>query len=508
MMNTLRQLIEEALQGYPDRIAFYQLDGESATYRQLAEGSESVSGMLRPFIQPTDRVAVCLPKSISSVACLFGAVKAGAAYLPLDVDAPVGRNSFILSDARASAILTTPEWAKALTPDHSPFLVRSFSLFGKELVLLQWKRTSEEVLKIPADLAYILYTSGSTGKPKGVMITHSNALCFIHWCANQFEITSSDIFSSIAPFHFDLSIFDLYTAISRGASVVLLDAASVKNPMLLCEVIQRFSITCWYATPTTLKMMLRFGRMERYQFDSLRLILFAGEVFPMAPLNELRSRWSHAAFYNLYGPTETNVCTFFALPDTINPHQEEPFPIGIACPYASCYILVGDTPQPLESGLEGELLVGGQSVMAGYLNNPERNEESLLDFQGERYYRTGDLVRIDENLAIHYHGRKDRMVKRNGYRIELGEIEAALHAHPQISEAGVINHQKGVNGTETQIIAFYGSQTGEEISMIQLQEFLTGFIPVYMLPDQFFHLQEIPKTSTFKVNYPALSASL
>ncbi len=507
-MNTLRQLIEEAFSCFPDHVAFYQLDGDSATYGLLAEGSESVAGMLRPFIKSTDRVAICLPKSISSVACIFGAIKAGAAYLPLDVDAPVGRNSFILSDARASAILTTPEWANAITPAHPPYFVRSFSLFGRELVLLQWKRSYQDAIEIPADLAYILYTSGSTGKPKGVMITHSNALCFIHWCADQFEVTSRDVFSSIAPFHFDLSIFDLYTAISKGACVVLIDAVSVKNPMLLCEVIQRFSITCWYATPTTLKMMLRFGRMDRYQFDSLRLILFAGEVFPVAPLNELRSRWSQAQFYNLYGPTETNVCTYFALSGAIDSHQEEPFPIGTACPYSTCYILVGNDPQILKPGLEGELLVGGQSVMAGYLNNPDRSAECLLDFNGEKCYCTGDLVRVDKNLAIHYHGRKDRMIKRNGYRIELGEIESALHTHPDISEAGVVHQQKGANGSETQIIAFYGSQSGDEISIVQLQEFLTGFVPMYMLPDQYVHLQEIPKTSTHKVNYPALSASL
>ena len=503
-MESLRDLIESALHRFEGRTALWALDGSSASYADLDRESKVFAEILAAFLKPTDRVSICLPKSFASVAAIFGTIRAGGCYLPIDHDAPAGRNAFILGDAGARALVTTPTFAEALKGLFPPHTETDLGIFGEELRLLTWEPKVE--VSIPKDVAYILYTSGSTGRPKGVMISQDNALCFIEWAAEEFQIQSSDVISSIAPFHFDLSVFDLYASMLRGAGVVLIDAASSKNPMLLAEAIGRFGITVWYATPTTLKLMLRFGRLERHPADTLRVVLFAGEVFPIGPLNELRLRWPQARFANLYGPTETNVCTFHILPLEVETDRTEPYPIGIPCPFASCWI---DGPQgivPAAPGLEGELLVGGRSVMAGYLNNPERNAESLTAQGSERLYRTGDVVRADASGCLHYISRKDRMVKRNGYRIELGEIEAALHRHPDISEAGVIS--KGPQGEqpETRIVGYYGTRSGQSIALLELQEFLAGEVPAYMLPDRLVHLQDMPRTSTHKIDYPALTA--
>lgn len=503
-METLQDLIGSAMHRFEGRTALWNLDGGSASYADLDRESNGFAELLKAHIRPLDRVGICLPKSFAAVAAIFGTIRANGCYLPIDHDAPASRNAYILEDAGARALVTTPSISGALEGLYPPSSVTPVLIFGLELQLLLWEPTVE--VSTPNDLAYILYTSGSTGRPKGVMISQDNALCFIEWAADEFSIRESDVISSIAPFHFDLSVFDLYASMLRGASVVLIDAQSSKNPMLLAEAVGRFGMTVWYATPTTLKLMLRFGRLERHPTESLRLVLFAGEVFPIGPLNELRTRWPRVLFANLYGPTETNVCTYHLLPTEIEHERTEPYPIGIPCPFANCFIDSPSGIKPFAPGLEGELLVGGRSVMAGYLNNPEKNAETLLTHAGDRLYRTGDLVRVDGSGCLHYISRKDRMVKRNGYRIELGEIEAALHRHHDISDAGVISTGPQSDQPETRIIGYYGTRSGQSIPLLELQDFLSTQVPAYMLPDRLVHLHEMPRTSTHKIDYPALSA--
>lgn len=491
-----------ALERFRDRTALLDLEGRSLTYGVLAERSGQISGALPPGA-PGTRHAVCLPKGFSAVTAILGIIRSGAAYLPLDFDAPDSRNAYILEDARIRALITTPERAASLQ-DTLPVRSRDSLLCGdRELAILHLNWPGEALPDVPADLAYILYTSGSTGRPKGVMITDDNAWSFVEWAADTFRVTERDVVSSIAPFHFDLSVFDLYAALTRGSAIVLVDAAAAKNPMILAEIIDRFGITVWYATPTTLKMMLRFGRLDRYHHRSLRVILFAGEVFPIEPLNALRARWAQASFHNLYGPTETNVCTWYDLPAQVEEERRLPYPIGKPCPFAVCFLENDGKYAPALPGHEGELLVGGRSVMAGYLNQPDRNALAFVDVQGTRCYRTGDLVRVDEDGQIIYLSRRDRMVKRNGYRIELGEIEAALHRHPDVTEAGAI--ATGATQGDTRILVFYSTRDGQPLDTLDLQRHTGGEVPSYMLPDQYLFLGEMPKTSTHKIDYPALA---
>jgi amino acid adenylation domain-containing protein len=501
-MGQLRDHLEEGLRRHAGRTALYELSGATLSYGDLDGRSAQIAAALPP-VRPGTRRAVCLPKGFDAVAAIFGIIRSGAAYLPLDFDAPDNRNTYILEDARVSELITTPERAALLAAGLPGQVSAALRPGDSDLVICRFDWMDDLPVEAPEDLAYILYTSGSTGRPKGVMITDDNAWSFIDWAAGAFALNETDIVSSIAPFHFDLSVFDLYAALTRGAATVLIDAASAKNPMLLSELIDRFAITVWYATPTTLKMMLRFGRMDRYSHSSLRTVLFAGEVFPVEPLNSLRRRWNHASFHNLYGPTETNVCTWYSLPAEVDEAQREPFPIGKACPFATCYIENEGAIQPATPGLEGELLVGGRSVMAGYLNQPERNAAAFLALEDDTLYRTGDIVRVDQHGQILYVSRRDRMVKRNGYRIELGEIEAALHRHQGISEAGAIS-TTGPAG-EVRILAYYSTRDQAPLETLPLQEHMGGQIPSYMWPDQYLHLAEIPKTSTHKVDYPALA---
>ena len=286
-------------------------------------------------------------------------------------------------------------------------------------------------------MAYILYTSGSTGNPKGVMYSHKAALAFVNWCSETFEFNELDVFSSHAPFHFDLSIFDLYVSLKHGASVILIGEESGKQPMILAQLIVDRRISVWYSTPSILTLLVKYGKPEKFDYLNLRQVFFAGEVFPVKHLAALKSIWKHPKYFNLYGPTETNVCTYFEIPHVIPPDQTTAFPIGKSCSHFVCKAFDENCEQ-LKTGEEGELCVTGP-IMSGYWNLPERTQQVFFtDKSGRTWYKTGDIVREQSDGNYVYISRKDRMVKRRGYRVELGEIESALYKHLSVVEAAVV----------------------------------------------------------------------
>jgi amino acid adenylation domain-containing protein len=355
------------------------------------------------------------------------------------------------------------------------------------------------------DLAYILYTSGSTGRPKGVMHSHATARAFIDWCSGEFSPLPSDRFSSHAPFHFDLSILDIYVPIKHGGSVVLIDSETGKNPGQLAEMISDLAITAWYSTPSILRMLLEHGNLAQRDYSALRILNFAGEVFPIKHLRALMSAWPHPAYYNLYGPTETNVCTYYKLPPDLPADDDYALPIGVRCSGDETRIIEPDERE-VEPGGEGELIVAGGSVMLGYWNLPERSADAFVSHDNKRWYKTGDIVKETETGDLVFLGRRDRMVKRRGYRVELGEIEAALHRHPSIPEAAVVSRQNADG--EVEIYAFHAWAETAAPSLIKLKQFCSQHLPLYMMPDRFRAVDALPKTSTDKVDYQRLKDTI
>jgi amino acid adenylation domain-containing protein len=355
----------------------------------------------------------------------------------------------------------------------------------------------------PDDIAYILYTSGSTGKPKGVVLTHRNAMTFVQWCADTFRPSEDDRFSSHAPFHFDLSIMDLYVPIMHGATLVLIGAELGKDPQALAAFIAERRITSWYSTPSILSMLAQYGKMQRHDYSALRFVHFAGEVFPVKHLRLLKRILPHPRYLNLYGPTETNVCTWFEIPREIPEDRAEPFPIGRVCPPLEARV-VDERGVDVAFGSEGELVIAGPGVMQGYWNLPERNAAAfLVDGAGRKWYRTGDIVVETEGEGFLYVSRRDRMVKRRGFRIELGEIEAGLYRHPAVKEAAVVAVRDADAGVR--IKAFLSCRDGEQPSVIDLKRFCAENLPSYMVPDAFGIEHVLPKTSTDKVDYQRLA---
>jgi amino acid adenylation domain-containing protein len=462
------------------------------TYSELRARAETLSLKLQSAgIGKGDRVGIYLPKSIEFVEAIFGILRSEAAYLPLDFNAPVERNRYIIDNCEAKAIIIHKDKYESFESTYS-----TVCMLGTELFLI---KRNTETEKNKNDLAYILYTSGSTGRPKGVMISDSAALAFIEWCSSAFELNAADRFSSHAPFHFDLSVFDLFVSLKHGASLVLIDEETAKQPLLLAKMISEEKITVWYSTPTILNLLAVYGKMNKYNYDHLRLVLFAGEVFPVGQFNNLKQQWTRPVYYNLYGPTETNVCTFYRIPSDALSFSSS-FPIGKCCAHFKGMIFNEDSGS-------GELLISGKGVMDGYWEAAGSESDAFyIDSNDTRWYRTGDLVSIDKNNDYVFRGRIDRMVKRNGYRIELSEIETVLNLDPVINECAVISSRD--NNENTIITAFVCCFASEDESEIKMKEYCTKHLPLYMIPNTFIFLKRLPLTPNSKTDLQQLKQLL
>jgi amino acid adenylation domain-containing protein len=514
-IGSLVDYLEASARRFPDRVALVDPSGASLTYRELDDRADRLAGFLvQRGVRPGDRVGVIMPKGVTAVTALFGIMKARAAYVPADHTAPPARNAAILSDCDVKAAFLHPSCSPIVEawPSERPMpaaLVFTDATPAAPRADVKVASFVEALACAPVriadrnrdDLAYILYTSGSTGVPKGVMLSHGNALSFVDWCSDVFTPSETDRFSSHAPFHFDLSVLDIYVAIKHGAALYIVSEQLGKSPKELAAFIATSRLTVWYSTPSILGLLAEFGDLETRDYSSLRLVLFAGEVFPVKHLRHVTRQWPHAAYFNLYGPTETNVCTFARIPLPVPDDRVTPYPIGWPCSHCDALTL-DSAGNEVPLGEEGLLHIAGPSVFSGYWNRPELNGSVFSERDSRRWYNTGDVVRLDARDGYLYIGRRDRMVKRRGYRIELGEIEKALYQHPSLEQVAVVAlpDESGVR-----IAAYLISRSGgHRPSIVELKTFCARTLPAYMSPDVFLFVDSLPRTSTDKVDYQGL----
>ncbi|HUI40869.1 MAG TPA: amino acid adenylation domain-containing protein [Terriglobia bacterium] len=516
----LNQLLTRSAERYPERPAVWAR-GRTLTYQELEERSNQLAHLLRERgLGKGDRVGLYFPKAVESVAAMFGVLKAGGVYVALDPSAPAQRIEYIVQNCGIRALITTGDKLGGLRPGEIPTV--EFSVLAEENAVAAPNRFPwQDLAGIPGshppeplqpttlDLAYIIYTSGSTGRPKGVMLTHQNALTFVQWCADEFRVTHEDRLSNHAPLHFDLSVFDVYNAIEAGACTCMIPEDVQLFPASLARFILTQGISIWYSVPSALVFLLLHGRLSTLDLSRLRIILFAGEVFPMKYLRQLADAVPHAELYNLYGPTETNVCTYCKV-DRAALGTQDKLPIGRACLNTEVFAVDDGDRVVSEPGGEGELYVRGPSVTPGYWGDPEKTRKMVVPnrFQpyfDEKAYRTGDLVRLRTDGGYDFLGRRDNQIKSRGYRIELGEIEAVLLAHGGVREAAVVAVPDEEIGARLR--AFVAPHNGGALAAAELQEHCASRLPQYMIPERIELCETLPKTSTGKIDRVKLAAA-
>ena len=523
MVYLLQHLLINAAKRYPNKIAVYHRE-EMMTYGDLNDISDKLSiALIENGVKKGDRVGIYLVKSISSIVSIYGILKAGAVYVPLDPASPISRLQYIIKNCGIEYLITSNEKFKKLhrtiTEDHP---LKMAVITGKSKIdgipspirTIPWTAVVEAKYNenpnlevIETDLAYILYTSGSTGMPKGVMISHQNAFAFLNWIKDTFQITGDDRLSNHAPLHFDLSVFDIYGAAQAGASLSLVPDYISIFPAKLVDWIVENRISVWYSVPSILKMMVLHGNLKKHRFADLRTIIFAGEVFPIKYLRKLMTLIPHVDFYNLYGPTETNVITYYKL-DEIPTERISSIPIGKACSNMEVFALNENGHLVTEPGEEGELCARGSCIAKGYWGDEIGTKKNFIinplhSNYREIIYKTGDIVALDADQNFIYKGRVDQMIKSRGYRVELGEIESVLYNHPNIQEVAVVGIPDELVGNR--IKAFLVSKTGKQISSSEMKCFCGENLPNYMIPDDIKFLANLPKTGTGKIDKLALA---
>lgn len=514
----LSQSIDNAADRAPEQDAV-RCSGASLTYAELARRSNGLGRILTDHgLRRGDRVGIFMNKSVDSAVAIHGIMKAGGAYVPLDPFAPASRIAFVIRDCGIRHLITTDlklDQSLLLDEDLGELACLIGSAPRNRFRCVNWSEVGAAAHSSPPDvqlteqdLAYILYTSGSTGTPKGIMHTHRSGLSFAVWAAETYALTAEDRVSNHAPLHFDLSTFDFFASAQAGATIVIVPEAIAKLPADLGRLIAREKLTVWYSVPFALMQLLERGNLQGLDLSALRWILFAGEVFPTKHLRKLLDTLGHVRFSNLFGPTETNVCTYYHVPAVL-PASEEPIPIGRPCSNVES-LIVDEDALPVARGESGELLIRGGVVMCGYWGKPDLNQRGFYRrkvFGGnyeDVFYRTGDLVEELPDGNLKYLGRKDRQIKTRGYRVELDEVEAALLSLPAVDEAAAFTVPDG-QGSHV-IEAAVTTKEGLVLTPDAVMNHVAGQLPHYAVPAKVRVMNEFPRTSTGKINRRELEA--
>lgn len=468
---------------HPAHIAF--IEGERRV--SYAETLGSVQ-QLAAFINGP-RAAIALERGIDAALAILATLYADAAYVPLDMKNPPQRLRFIVIDADVQCIIgrgPCPEWA----PQPEAWLdidqLLSFPSSASRLAPPESGRTHSHAAR-GNEIAAILYTSGSTGTPKGVALSHRALHNFVAWTLGTFALSHTDRIASLAPFYFDLSVFDLFAGLAAGASIHFVPQGLTLAPSKLSRWLADQTISLWYTVPSLLSFLALKGGLQETPPPALRCILFAGEVFPTPQLINLCVQLPGVALYNLYGPTETNVCCYWPV-DRQRLNPGEAIPIGLpAC--GSALRIDADN---------GELLVDSKNNFSGYWR-----QGCLID-STERWHRTGDKVSRNEHGEFLYHGRLDRMLKCSGYRVEPAEIEAAINALPGVAHCAVFGVTDTASGQRP--AAALVLQPGCNVA--DVAQALKRQLPAYMQPCKYLHLDALPCLSNGKIDYISLMQQL
>jgi len=494
----------------PDAVAVAAGD-QTISYRDLNVEANRLANRLRALGVAKDvRVGVLLDRSIEMVTALFGVLKAGAAYVPLDPAYPADRLQYIIRNSGASIVVT----AAALLEQH-PALQSAVT--GLTTICLDKDRDAleREPATTPAEtltganLAYVIYTSGSTGMPKGVQVTHAALANYTRVARQAFVLQRSDRVLQFASISFDTAAEEIYPCLASGASLVLRTTSMISSAPSFLQACGEWGITV-LDLPTAYWHELS-NEIARHALDlpaGLRLVILGGEAAQLDCVRRWQERFGqHVRLLNTYGPTEsTIVATMHDVPASIDPQQAS-IPIGQPVTGARVYVL-DSRLQLAPIGVAGELHIGGIGLARGYLDRPDLTAAAFIPDPysaepGARLYKTGDQVRRLENGSIEFLGRVDHQIKLRGFRIELSEIEAALLRHPAIEDAVVLLREDGTAGKR---LVAYVTTRDASVDEAVVRRHLREGLPDYMVPSAIVALAAMPLTPNGKIDRDALPA--
>ncbi|MEI7137196.1 amino acid adenylation domain-containing protein, partial [Pectobacterium atrosepticum] len=492
----IHQRFEQQVAQTPDAIAVV-FEEQTLSYDGLNRRANQLAHHLLSLgVQPDDRIAICVERSVEMIVGLLGILKAGAAYVPLDPAYPAERLAYMLDDAKPVALLTQTALIETLNST-LPLVVLDDPQFTVFKHASQDNPDAHALGLTSHHLAYVIYTSGSTGQPKGVMIEHRSLCNLANAQIRAFGITANSRLLQFASFSFDACISEVTTTLCQGASLILASREALLPGDALLNTLQTQAIT-----HVTLPPIAAGALDASAELPDLTTLIFAGEACPPA----LAKRWATAKqVINAYGPTESTVCaTIYHYHRT----GDDFLPIGKPIDNTHVYILDAKG-QLAPLGVAGEMYLGGVGIARGYLNRPELTAERFIsdpysDQPGARMYKTGDLGRWLADGNIEYLGRNDFQIKLRGFRIEPGEIEARLMGCSGVQDAVVIVREDNPN--DKRLVAYIRPHVGAEIEPAALRLQLSQHLAEYMLPAAFVTLEQFPLTPNGKLDRKALPA--
>ncbi len=498
-MTNVLSYLEHSAARVPNKIAVID-PNSNCTYAQLLQSAQQIGSALSHHVSPRQPVVVWMEKSISALATFLGIVYAGGFYVYISPEQPHSRLEQILSVAQSSVVITTKTGANKWQEEALPGQVLCY----EDLISAPVEPERLEALRrksYDTDPLYCNFTSGSTGTPKGVVVSHRSVIDFIGVFPDLFHITEDDVLANQAPFDFDVSVKDIYSALKTGATLVLVPKKYFSVVTQLLDYLCEHKVTTLIWAVSALCLIAQFRGFTYRVPESVNKVLFSGEQMPIKFLRQWQQYLPNASYVNLYGPTEiTCNCTYYRIDHMVE--EGETLPIGQPFPNEKVFLLNSDNQLVLGSGEQGELCVAGTALALGYWNAPEQTEKAFVinpvnPHYPERIYRTGDLAYYGENGDLYFAGRKDFQIKHMGHRIELEEIEAAINMQQGIERCCcVYDHDR------SRLIAFYvGAMESKD-----LKKALYDVLPTYMIPNTMKQLEALPITANGKMDRKALLA--
>lgn len=481
---------DNVLRTHSDRIAFIdetQSPPRSYTFAEAGAEIEELQEFLETNIPAHGRIAILVPRSFAAVRTIMASVRARRCYIPLHADLAHERLRAALIDTEPTLIALHASQIESLK---ALFTDLGYSEIVSENEIRFYHRDIHEP---PAEIEHgiILHTSGSTGMPKAILHSRAAFMSCVFWVLETFRPGPDDKVLSTIPYHFDPSIFDIFSTFLGGAEFVIPSDSLLEDPGAFCEYLARREISVVNSVPTFLRFVQGYGSPDRFEYRKLKHIYVGGEIFDVECARTLQRQFRHSRLFNFCGPAEIICASYYPIPDDFFAIPRKTIPIGSTFGVGEYRITD-----------EGEMLVTGEQLMLGYWKRPDLTEQKIVEWDGRRWYRTGDIVHREGDGPLEYVGRRDRMIKRKAVRIELDDIQRNLTNRPGIHEVAVTARPDPLQGSR--IIAHVVWADPAPPSAVELKRRSKEWLPHDMIPDRFEFHPKLPLTSTGKIDYQKL----